>query len=134
MFRGANPETPSAKPGRYHAFVSHNSAQKSLVEKFPTELEKRGLSYCLDERSPVSLIHFSRQLNWRLANVIPTWLPLVRIKISAALPYFLCLVISICSPLRSKAQGTVEAETNSLPKWRCEAVIAALEDPSIEGA
>src|SRR4029077_5719941 len=48
------------------------------------------------------------------------------------LPYFLCLVISICSPLTSKAQGTVEAETNSLPEWRWEAVIAALEDPSIE--
>ena len=122
----------SAKPRRYHAFVSNKSAQKSLVKEFGTELEKRGLSYCLDEWGPVSVIHFSRQSNWRLAYAIPTWLPLVRIKISAALPYFLCLVISICSPLTNKAQGTVEAETNSLPEWRWQAVIAALEDPSLE--
>jgi hypothetical protein len=78
------------------------------------------------------VIHFSRQSNWRLAYAIPTWLPLVRIKISAALPYFLCLVILICSPFTSKAQGTVEAEANSPPEWRWEAVTAALEDPSIE--
>jgi hypothetical protein len=70
--------------------------------------------------------------NWRLANATPAWRSLVRIKISAALPCFLCLVVSICSPLTSKAQGTIEAKTNSLPEWRWEAVIAALEDPSIE--
>ena len=52
------------------------------------------------------------------------------IKISAALPCFLCLVVSICSPLTSNAQNMIQA--NLLPEWRLEAVIAALEDPSIE--
>jgi hypothetical protein len=29
-----------------------------LVKEFDTELEKRGLFCCLDERGPVSVIHF----------------------------------------------------------------------------
>jgi hypothetical protein len=112
--------------------VSHNTPRSLLVKELANELEKRGLSYWLEEWDLVSVIHFSRQSNWRLANATPAWRSLVRIKISAALPCFLCLVVSICSPLTSKAQGTVEAKTNSLPEWRWEAVIAALEDPSIE--
>ena len=112
--------------------MSHNTPRSLLVKELANELKKRGLSYWLEEWDLVSVIHFSRQSNWRLANATPAWRSLVRIKISAALPCFLCLVVSICSPLTSKAQGTVEAKTNSLPEWRWEAVIAALEDPSIE--
>jgi hypothetical protein len=94
-----------AKQQRYHAFVSHNVPRSLLVKELANELEKRGLSYWLDEWDLVSVIHFSRQSNWRLANATPAWRSLVRIKISAALLCFLCLVVSICSPLTSKAQG-----------------------------
>jgi hypothetical protein len=38
-----------SKEQRYHAFLSHNGADKSLVEELAYELEKRGLSCWLDK-------------------------------------------------------------------------------------
>jgi hypothetical protein len=61
-----------AKQQRHHAFVSHNTPRSLLVKELANELEKRGLSYWLEEWDLVSVIHFSRQSNWRLANATRT--------------------------------------------------------------
>ena len=45
----ANFSGSPAKEQRYHAFLSHNGAEKSLVEELAYELEKRGLSCWLDK-------------------------------------------------------------------------------------
>ena len=45
----ANFSGSPAKQQRYHAFLSHNGAEKSLVEELAYELEKRGLSCWLDK-------------------------------------------------------------------------------------
>ena len=39
----------AAKQEHYHAFLSHNGADKSLVEQVGEELEKRGLACWLDK-------------------------------------------------------------------------------------
>jgi TIR domain len=46
---GANSSESPSSEQRYHAFLSHNGAEKSLVEELANELERRGLSCWLDK-------------------------------------------------------------------------------------
>jgi hypothetical protein len=46
--RNASLSGSATKKEHYHAFLSHNGADKSLVEKIAEELEKRGLCCWLD--------------------------------------------------------------------------------------
>jgi hypothetical protein len=45
----ANSNGNAAKREHYHAFLSHNGADKPLVEEVGEELEKRGISCWLDK-------------------------------------------------------------------------------------
>ena len=47
--QGANSSESPSSEQRYHAFLSHNGAEKSLVEELANELERRGLSCWLDK-------------------------------------------------------------------------------------
>ena len=49
MTRATNANFSGSPQQRYHAFLSHNGAEKSLVEGLAYELERRGLSCWLDK-------------------------------------------------------------------------------------